>query len=270
MFLITQALTTGVNSTIRATGNQQLKGGSSMATLTYSACPMVPTRLATSYSRGSTTGAPGADAPGPARRARAKRGDGDRLREEILDAVDAILTRTRKEDSVSIRAVAEQVGCTPPAIYLHFFDKNELLFEVCSRRFLQLNASIDDATAGLTDPVEILAAATRAYVAFGLAQPEYYRILFMGKPILTPEQLDELRSNGITGLSRLVERCQNCIDAGAVQMRNAKLMAFGIWALSHGVVSLMISKPNIEWPKVEVLLGHLLDTHLAGLQVNSA
>ena len=269
MFLITQALTTDVNSNTRVTGNQQLEGGSSMATLTYSAYSTVPTRLATNYSNGSNTGA-GADTPSPARRARAKRGDGDRLRDEILDAVDAILTRTRREDSVSIRAVAEQVGCTPPAIYLHFFDKNELLFEVCSRRFLQLNAAIDDATIGLTDPVEILAAATRAYVAFGLAQPEYYRILFMGKPILTPEQLDELRSNGITGLSRLVERCQNCIDAGAVHMRNAKLMAFGIWALSHGVVSLMISKPNIEWPKVEVLLGHLLDTHLAGLRVNPA
>jgi AcrR family transcriptional regulator len=238
-----------------------------MATLTYPAYPTVPTRLATSFPANSNASSAPTESPSPARRARAKRGDGDRLRDEILDAVDAILTRTGKADAVSIRAVAEQVGCTPPAIYLHFFDKNELLFEVCTRRFLQLNAKIDEATKDFTDPIEVLAAGTRAYVAFGLAQPEYYRILFMGKPILTPEQLDELRSSGITGLTQLVERCQNCIDAGAVQMRNAKLMAFGIWAIAHGVVSLMISKPNIEWPKVDVLLGHLLDTHLAGLRV---
>jgi AcrR family transcriptional regulator len=258
-------LTDVVDSSLDSTGNQQLEGGSTMATLTY---PTAPTaRLAADY---PTTHRSADQHENPAvhgpRRARAKRGDGDRLRDEILDAVDAILTRTSKEDAVSIRAVAEQVGCTPPAIYLHFFDKNELLFEVCSRRFRQLNKAIDEAVAGITDPVEALAAGTRAYVAFGLAQPEYYRILFMGKPILTPEQLDELRANGITGLSNLVDRCQACIDAGAVSMRNAKLMAFGIWAISHGVVSLMISRPNIEWPKVEVLLSHLLDTHLAGLR----
>lgn len=237
-----------------------------MATLTY---PTVSSsRLATDFPMTQRdTNADPSSANGPARRTRAKRGDGERLRDEILDAVDAILTRTSKEDAVSIRAVAEQVGCTPPAIYLHFFDKNELLFEVCSRRFLQLNQAIDAAVKDIVDPVEALVAATRAYVAFGLAQPEYYRILFMGKPILTPEQLDELRATGITGLSRLVDRCQKCIDSGAVSMRNAKLMAFGIWALSHGVVSLMISKPNIEWPKVDVLLSHLLDTHMAGLRV---
>jgi AcrR family transcriptional regulator len=263
---MTAPLTDGVESTLGSIGNQQLKGGSSMATLTFPTAS--PHRLATdipvALSDRNTD-----PTHAPARRARAKRGDGDRLRDEILDAVDAILTRTSKEDSVSIRAVAEQVGCTPPAIYLHFFDKNELLFEVCSRRFLQLNEAIDTAIEGISDPVEELKAATRAYVAFGLAQPEYYRILFMGKPILTPEQLDELRANGVTGLSRLVDRCQKCIDAGAVNMRNAKLMAFGIWAISHGVVSLMISKPNIEWPKVEVLLGHLLDTHIAGLRASA-
>jgi AcrR family transcriptional regulator len=254
-------LTDEVGSITESAGNQPTKGGSSMATLTY---PTTPTsRLANGFPTTSSE----QNLQIHTRRVRAKRGDGDRLRDEILDAVDTILTRTSKEDSVSIRAVAEQVGCTPPAIYLHFFDKNELLFEVCARRFLQLNEAVDKATVGIDDPIDALAAGTRAYVAFGLAQPEYYRILFMGKPILTPEQLDELRVNGVTGLSRLVDRCQQCIDAGTVKTRNAKLMAFGLWALSHGVVSLMISKPHVEWPKVEVLLGHLLDTHLDGLRI---
>ncbi len=236
-----------------------------MATLTY---PTVPgSRLSPNYagmSRESISRESRVEPP--LRRVRAKRGDGDRLRDEILDAVDTILSRTRKEDAVSIRAVAEEVGCTPPAIYLHFFDKNELLFEVCARRFLQLNEAIDKATQGVDDPLVALAIGTRAYVTFGLENPEYYRILFMGKPILTPEQLDELRASGVTGLSRMVDRCQKCIDAGIVKTRNAKLMAFGIWALSHGVVSLMISKPHVEWPKVDVLLSHLLDTHLDGLR----
>ncbi len=201
------------------------------------------------------------------RRARAKRGDGDRLRVEILDAVDELLTIAgNKDDAVSIRAVADMVGCTPPAIYLHFFDKNELLYEVCARKFLELEKTIDEATTGITDPIQILDVSTRAYVRFGLDFPEHYRFLFMNKSILTPEQLDEMRRTGVTGLSRLVDRCKSCIDSGAVVATNAKLMAFGIWSIAHGVVSLMIAKPHVEWPQVEALLDHVVGTYVEGLR----
>jgi AcrR family transcriptional regulator len=214
---------------------------------------------------GRTTIAP-AESASP-RRARAKRGDGDRLRLEILDAVDELLvTSKNKEDAVSIRAVADMVGCTPPAIYLHFFDKNELLYEVCARRFLALEKSIDEATAGITDPIAVLDAGARAYVRFGLEFNEHYRILFMGKSLLTPEQLDEMRRTGVTGLDKLVDRCKACIDAGATNAANAKLMAFGIWSIAHGIVSLMIAKPHVEWPKVDALLDHVMGTYISGLR----
>ena len=65
------------------------------------------------------------------RRARARRGEGPRLREEILAAATRLLAETGDEEAVSIRAVAEAVGVTPPSIYLHFADKTELIFAVC-------------------------------------------------------------------------------------------------------------------------------------------
>jgi AcrR family transcriptional regulator len=200
------------------------------------------------------------------RRIRAKRGDGDRLRLEILDATDQLLIAGGTTESVSIRAVADRVGCTPPAIYLHFFDKQELLFDVCARRFRQLAEWIDSATEGIDDPVAALDAGTRAYVRFGLQHPEHYRILFMGRSILTADQLDEMRRSGVTGLSRLVERCQACIDAGQVNATDASTMAHSVWALSHGIVSLIIAKPHVEWPEASDLLDHLLGSYLRGIQ----
>lgn len=202
----------------------------------------------------------------PARRVRAKRGDGERLRHEILDAVDTLLAKGAKDDAVSIRNVAELVGCTPPAIYLHFFDKQELLFEVCARRFAQLNAYIDEATAGVGDPMDAVVAGARAYLAFGLDHPEHYRFLFMGRSVLSPEQIDELRATGVTGTDRLRERCQRCIDAGLVRIDDASLMGLGIWALVHGVVSLLIAKPHVDWPDPNNMLDHLLISHLNGLR----
>lgn len=201
------------------------------------------------------------------RRIRAKRGDGDRLRLEILDATDQLLIEGGTTESVSIRAVADRVGCTPPAIYLHFFDKQELLFDVCARRFRQLAEWIDSATEDVDDPLAALDAGTRAYVRFGLQHPEHYRILFMGRSILTADQLDEMRRTGVTGLTRLVERCQACIDAGQVRATDASIMAHSLWALSHGVVSLIIAKPHLDWPEANELLDHLLGAYLAGIRV---
>jgi AcrR family transcriptional regulator len=220
-----------------------------MSTLTYPTRPYDGTRIAEV----------------PPRRLRAKRGDGDRLRLEILDATDQLLIEGGNTESVSIRAVADRVGCTPPAIYLHFFDKQELLFDVCARRFLQLGALVDEATDGVDDPIAGLEAGARAYVRFGLAHPEHYRILFMGRSILTAEQLDEMRRTGITGLGGLVERCQAAIDSGHVHVDDANTMAYSLWSLTHGLVSLMVAKPHVEWPDAEKLLDHMLGAYLKGI-----
>jgi AcrR family transcriptional regulator len=61
------------------------------------------------------------------RRPRARRGSGDRLRDDILDAATELLLETAHARAVSIRSVAQRVGITLPSIYLHFEDKNALL-----------------------------------------------------------------------------------------------------------------------------------------------
>jgi AcrR family transcriptional regulator len=203
----------------------------------------------------------------PLKRKRSKRGEGDRLREEILDAVDAILASNASPDAVSIRAVAEKVGCTPPAIYLHFFDKQEMLFDVCARQFTKLNATIDAAVdlVPVTDPLGRLEAGLRAYIQFGLDHPEHYRILFMGQSVLTAEQLDELRRNGVTGLDRFLERCRQCVKAGVVEGDDVKMMAYGLWASAHGMISLLIAKPHVDWPAANKLTDHMVTTAIRGL-----
>ena len=127
------------------------------------------------------------------RRARARRGEGPRLREEILAAATRLLAETGDEEAVSIRAVAEAVGVTPPSIYLHFADKTELIFAVCEEQFRQLDAEMAAAAAGVADPLEALRRRGQAYVRFGLRNAEAYRVLFMFKDHV-PEGVDHERS----------------------------------------------------------------------------
>ncbi len=62
-------------------------------------------------------------------------GEGELLRDEILDAAEALLVRHGSMDAVPLRSVATAVGVSAPSIYLHFADKDDLFFAVCDRRF---------------------------------------------------------------------------------------------------------------------------------------
>ncbi len=55
-------------------------------------------------------------------RPRARRGEGEQLRDELLDAAEDLLIRHGAMDAVSIRAITREVGVTPPSLYLHFED----------------------------------------------------------------------------------------------------------------------------------------------------
>jgi AcrR family transcriptional regulator len=95
-------------------------------------------------------------------RHRARRGEGERLRGEILDAAEQWLVETADESAVSIRAIAGRVGVTPPSIYRHFADKDSLMMAVCQSVFARLDDALELAARDTTDPLdEIMRAARR-------------------------------------------------------------------------------------------------------------
>ena len=191
-----------------------------------------------------------ASPPTASRRPRARKGEGAALRDEILAATERLLLETGSAEAVSIRAVAERVGVTPPSIYRHFADKSDLIFEVCARHFAALDEFLARASEGVDDPVERLRAMGLAYMRFGLDNPEPYRILFLTAADETPQeyQVVVLRDNAAFDQ---VRRCaQDCIDAGRFRpgFTDAYRLAIGFWARVHGLTSLLIAKPQFPWP----------------------
>ena len=90
----------------------------------------------------TSAAAPAAEAA--PRRSRSRRGEGEHLRDEILAAAERILIETNDQSALSIRAIAAAVGVTPPSIYLHFADRNDLVFAVCERHAEQLDRAMAD------------------------------------------------------------------------------------------------------------------------------
>lgn len=203
------------------------------------------------------------------KRPRARRGEGEKLRELILDAAEELLIRTGSVEAVSIRAVADLVGVTPPSIYMHFADKNDLIFAVCEKHFQKFDEFLEDAGSASDDPLESLFLRGRAYVHFGLQNPEHYRILFMTKPALTPERFqDEGMIARMAAFQHLIDAVDRCIRGGAFEGDALELSVL-FWSYAHGLTSLLITKPDFPWPDVDRLIERSFRIPIAGLQQES-
>ena len=203
------------------------------------------------------------------RRTRARRGEGDKLRDEILDAAESLLIELGDENAVSVRAVAEAVDRTSPAIYMHFADKNELIMEVCARRFLEFDQAMEEAGSKSEDPLESLRLRGGAYIRFGLAHPEHYKVLMMTSKLDVAEVTPDVP--GMQAFQHLVDAVQRCIDVGVFEGEHDALsIALVLWSAVHGITALLISLPKFSLlaggpAGVDRVIDLLLDVQMEGL-----
>jgi AcrR family transcriptional regulator len=201
------------------------------------------------------------------RRRRLPKGEGRQLRGEILDATERMLLETGSFEAVSIRAVADAVGVTPPSIYRHFADKTALIFDVCTRHFSALESFIRERCEGIDDPVAKLAALGKAYVEFGVANPEPYRVMFMTRPDTVPAGFQGQVLAESASFDLLMSCVQACVDEGRFRPEydDVYQLSLGFWARVHGLTSLLISKPGIPWPDDAAMLDDYTEQCLRGV-----
>lgn len=187
-----------------------------------------------------------------ARRIRNRKGEGDRLRGELLDAAAKLLAEAGDSQQVSVRAVAQAAGVTSPSVYRHFPSKQDLVREVLAVRFGEFQQTLVRATAGVADPAERLRRACGAYARFGLSNPGDYRLLFStaGMGPASAGLQDGEPHPGAASLANLFELVAERVGPGS----QAGSLALELWASLHGIVDLRITKPEMEWPPPDDLI----------------
>src|SRR4051794_18929867 len=146
-----------------------------------------------------------------------------------------MLADTGREEDVSIRAVAERVGVTPPSIYLHFADKDALIDAVVVDAFTDLHESMNAAAADLTDVVAALANQGRAYIAFARSRPEHYRLMFMRRPGHDLEMPTAAEITAVAALSSVIETLRVAQERGVIAADDDPIrVALTLWAAVHG------------------------------------
>ncbi|HZY76996.1 MAG TPA: TetR/AcrR family transcriptional regulator [Jatrophihabitantaceae bacterium] len=190
-----------------------------------------------------------------AKRQRARRGSGEQLREEIVAAAKKLLAEAGNADKVSIRAVADAVGVTPPSIYLHFADKDELLNAVVFDVFSELDAAMLQGADGLDEPLARLRAFGMSYIRFAVGHPEHYRLATMD-PCASPPAVDEVLAT--SAFAHFQATVRECMDAGIFTPGDPLPITLDLWAAAHGIASLIIAKPYLPWGELDVVADRIL------------
>lgn len=197
------------------------------------------------------------DNPPAARRRNNPRGEGARLREELIDAACALLTETGHADQLSIRAVAARTGVAATSVYLHFADLDQLKVAVAARAFADLAAARTAATAGIEDPAAALIARCLAYADFALAHPGQYRLMFgpdLSATVFT--RAYEAHDSAIrTAYESLINAIRDCQPAGDTPNDGDPSRAAALlWPALHGQVTLRLDRPHFPRPPLHDLI----------------
>jgi AcrR family transcriptional regulator len=208
-----------------------------------------------------------------ARRKRASRGSGELLREEIIAATKELLAASASSEAVSIRAVADAVGVTPPSIYLHFADKDALIEAVVVDVFNQLDAAMLAAAEGVERPLDALCAYGLAYVKFAIEHPEHYRLATMElrdmhAPDTELSHVDQVLAD--SAFTHFMATVADCMDAGVFAKGDPVPVTLELWSAAHGIASLMIAKPFLPWGDKVETANRVLRAAAQGRAINDA
>lgn len=187
-------------------------------------------------------------------RQRNRRGQGDQLRKEILDAAHAVLSTHGDEAAVTLRGVARQAGIAAQSCYLHFATRDDLLWALHEREFAALRAVLESAGEPDDTPLDRLRARCRAYAAYAQARPGPYGLLFGGRGAVDHAWGGELPGEPTSAL--WTSTVAECMDDGT----DPGVVAADLWAGLHGTIALRRSLPAFPWPgDLDAAIDRLID-----------
>ena len=201
----------------------------------------------------------------PAKSARKAKGDGHLRRAEILQAAERIFVADGYEGA-TIRKIADEVGVSSTALYMHFADKDRILLEICDRAMGQLMEINRQIAQRPIDAVSRVRAMLEAYVAFATANPNAYRLVFCASSLADSAH----RQHATMELGRqCFERFSGVVREiaadGRLRIGDAESAAQTLWAACHGLIVLRMAKPDFDWAPPEALTRVMIEGLLFGL-----
>ena len=185
------------------------------------------------------------------------------LRAETLSAARELI-RQEGYQGLTIRKLAQRMGCSPMALYSYFADKQALLAALALEGFEKVAKRFDSTVH--RDPLAAVRRILLDYIAYAEEHPNEYRILFLsvetlGELELTRQDLQERNP----AFGALFKRVEACIKAGALQ-GDAFAVSTVLWTTAHGAASLLITAQKFPFGSRRLYAEEVVATIVSGVQ----
>jgi AcrR family transcriptional regulator len=168
-------------------------------------------------------------------------------------------------DAVTVRAVARAAGVAHSAPVNHFPDRAALLTAVANLIFAELIAAVDAALEGQCSPLEKLQAFGPAVIAFAVAHPNRYRLLWRR------DSLDPADHGIDAGVTKMCERLKALmLVGGSAADSDVDSEVIALWSMVHGYVTLRLDgnlASGIDTPTGKSRDAAMIDVLVGGLSI---
>jgi AcrR family transcriptional regulator len=180
------------------------------------------------------------------------------------------LERTGDEASITLRAVAREVGVAAPSINRHFADRAAVIDAVVARELAALRDVVVSAMdTAPRDPVERLLAIVRAYRAYGQAHPHRYKVIFERRFLefweVEQRTMEHTAPLIAETFGLFVSAVEACVEAGRCTSTDPFADTTALWCAIHGLVALPPTIPSFPWPDADELMVACV-TRLVGIR----
>ncbi len=190
---------------------------------------------------------------------RKAKGAGHLRRAEILDAAQRIFIALGYEGA-TIRKIAEAVGLSSTALYMHFEDKAAILGEICDGTLNLLLERNQEIAARPLPAAERVRAMLEAHMRWALENPYTYQLVYAAP---RPESVSHWPEGAAAISLRSFEIFSSVVREAAAE--NPEAVAQVLWMSCHGVVSLLNAHPHFPWVDQEQLMTLTLESLMSGL-----
>ncbi len=166
-------------------------------------------------------------------------------------------------DGVSMRQLADALGCSPMTPYRYFRNKEAILAAVRAAAFDRFASALEEAARKTRGDLRAGGQAMgEAYIRFALSDPDAYRLMFdLSQP--HPDRYPELVRASARARHMMSAALEALVEAG-IFAGDPQLLGYVFWATMHGLVVLHLAGKLPEQPDFRTIQQEAMRLLVAG------
>jgi len=179
---------------------------------------------------------------------------GEDLRWRLLSAASRLFSK-EGYDSVSVRRIAEEVGCSQMAMYRHFPDKEALIRHLCTELYQQFTTQLHEQFDYLSDPRDRLRMALRHFMLLSMENPHHYRLTFL-VPAIDVQAIEMRNAAANTAHTYFRQNLKLALPPGSSDQLVEERLRL-TFAVLHGTAVMLINHPGVYGLSKDAALAQL-------------